>query len=75
MAYDKSQVGDFAEALINAFDAVKDGLDAGDATAGVALLTSLAGVADEAADTDAFAAHLIAAIADRVGDRLVNDPV
>lgn len=73
MAYDKSQVQNAGKALVDVIDAVKDGLDAGDVTAAVGLLTAIAACVDEfKGDTDAAALHLVATVADIIGDQRVN---
>lgn len=71
--YNKEQVVAAADAIVATIDAVKDGLDAADVGAAVTLLTAVAAAADEfKGDTDAAVLHLVAAIADRIGDQRVN---
>lgn len=73
--YDKAQVKAAADAIVDTIDAVKDGLDAGDVTAAVNLLTKVAACADEfKGDTDAAVLHLVAGIADRIGDQRMDTP-
>lgn len=73
MAYDKTQVQAAGRAVLDTIDAVKDGLDAGDVAAAVNLLTAIAAAADEFKnDTDAAILHLVATIADGVGDQRVD---
>jgi hypothetical protein len=73
MAYNKAQVQDAGKAVLATIDAVRDGLDATDVTAAVGLLTAIAAAADEFRDdTDAAILHLVATIADGVGDQKVD---
>lgn len=73
MAYNKAQVQAAGVAVLNTIDAVKDGLDASDVGAAISLLTAIAEAADEFKnDTDAAILHLVATIADGVGDDRVN---
>ena len=75
MAYNKAQVQEAADALWAVIQAARDGIQAEDMGAAVMLLTSIASVADNAKDTDAFVAHLASRLLDHVGDELVDAEV
>jgi hypothetical protein len=76
MAYNKAHVQAAGNAVLQVIDAVKDGLDASDVGAAITLLTAITDAADEfRGDTDAAILHLVATIADGVGDDRVNPSV
>lgn len=73
MAYNKGQVEALGDALLDAVDAVRDGVGVDDTAAAIALFTALAGAADEIkGDTDAALLHLVGHMASKVGDRRVD---
>lgn len=75
MAYDKDQVQAVADAVYDVVQAVKDGLDVSDMTAGMALMTAFMAAADEFKnDTDAAGLHMGARLMDRFGDSRVDAP-
>jgi len=75
MAYDKAQCKAVGVALYDAVVALKDGLQVEDTAVGMALLTSLAGAADEIkGDSDAALLHIASAVMEKAGDGRVNPP-
>ena len=73
MAYNKAQVQEVGAAIVGVIDAVKDGVGVADLGAAMTLMTAFAAASDEfKGDTDAAILHLVAAIADGIGDQRVD---
>jgi hypothetical protein len=73
MAYDKTQVFAFADAVFDGVHAVRDGVGVEDTGAAISLFTALASCVDEFKDdTDAAALHFVSRLTDRFGDQRMN---
>lgn len=71
--YNKEQVQAVGSAIVKTIEAVKDGVDVSDVGTAIELMTAFAGAADEfKGDTDAAILHLVASIADGIGDARVD---
>lgn len=73
MAYDKQAVVDTADSLYGLVKALGDGIDVGDSVQLIDFVTKLASSASSFKDdTDAAVVHLLARIAEKVGDDRVD---